>query len=59
MEQITRVTWKAAPQKVFKNKTTDLVGGSLIILGVKDDIANYIEIDKPIIMEEQENGELV
>ena len=51
MRKINEIKWEAESGKVFKKKNTDIVGGSLLLLGKNDNINNYEETDKPVVEE--------
>lgn len=56
MELLRDTIWKASNGKVFKNKITGVIGSELVLLAKSDNIANYEEVDKPIV--EQENDSI-
>lgn len=53
MELLRATIWQASEGKVFKHKTTGVIGSELILLAVSDSIENYEEVDKPPVVEEE------
>lgn len=53
MELLRDTIWQASEGKVFKHKTTGVIGSELILLAVNDSIDNYEEVDKPEEPEEE------
>ena len=51
MRKINEIKWEAENGKVCKKKNTDIVGGSLLLVGKHDNINNYEETDKPVVEE--------
>jgi len=59
MELLRNTIWKASEGKVFKHKTTEVIGSELILLAVSDSIDNYEEVDKPVEPEVPEEEEVI